>query len=294
MSFKSWLKQLPGLRYVVDVQQNLQDIRGDLAAVRKTAQSQLVATNTAYVERLLTDARYADLRMLAHHELRVHSQSGEDGILAEIHRRIGPGDRTFIEFGVESGVETNTTLLLRQGWRGWWVDGSAESVARARALFAPEIAEGRLTIIESLVTSSNAMRLLADAGAPTRVDLLSLDIDRNTWHLWKALGGVSARVVVTEYNASFGPTTDWVIDDDPNAWWNGTVNFGASLAAFERLGRDLGYALVGCTLNGANAFFVAATLADDRFAGPFTSARHWEPPRYFLDQRGGHPTGPLR
>ena len=294
MSFKSWLKQLPGLRYIVDVRRDLQDIRWELATVRKTADDQLEAANAAYVDRLLTDARYADPRMLAHHELRVHSQSGEDGIIAEIYRRIGPGDRTFIEFGVESGVETNTTLLLRQGWRGWWVDGSAESVARARTLFAPEIAAGQLTIIEALVTSSNAARLLADAGAPARVDLLSLDIDRNTWHLWKALRGLSARVVVTEYNASFGPTTDWVIEDDPTAWWNGTVNFGASLAAFERLGREFGYALVGCTLNGSNAFFVTAALADDRFAGPFTSARHWEPPRYFLDHRGGHPTGPLR
>ncbi|MHB1311071.1 MAG: hypothetical protein ACYC3L_03555 [Gemmatimonadaceae bacterium] len=294
MSFKTWFAKLPGVQYLIDVRSDLQAIRWDLAAARKTAQLQLEATAAEFVDRLLTDARYADPRVLAHHELRVHSQSGEDGVIAEIYRRIGPGDRTFIEFGVESGVETNTTLLLRQGWRGWWVEGSAERAARARELFAPEIAEGRLTIIEAFVTAENAVQLLADAGAPARVDLLSLDIDRNTWHLWKALGGLPARVVVAEYNASFGPTTDWVIDYDATAWWNGTVNFGSSLAAFERLGRELGYALVGCGLNGSNAFFVTAPLADDRFAGPFTSARHWEPPRYFLDSRGGHPTGPIR
>lgn len=294
MSLKSLLRSLPGIRALSDMRREVQDLRNDVRAMRRLSQEQLDAASTSFVAQLLREPRYADPRHLAHAELCVHSQTGEDGVIAEIFRRIGTTTRTFIEIGVESGVQCNTLLLLRQGWRGYWVEGSAEGAALARQRYATEIASGQLTVIEAMVNGQNAASLLRDAGAPTAVDLLSLDIDRNTWHLWNGLRDVRARVTVMEYNASFGPTVDWVIDDDPALAWNGTVNFGASLAACERLGRELGQSLVGCTLNGSNAFFVDAALAAAHFAGPFTSEALWEPPRYWLRWRIGHPTGPLR
>jgi len=51
---------------------------------------------------------------------------------------------------------------------------------------------------------------------------------------------------------------------------------------------------VGCTLNGSNAFFVNSALAAEHFAAPFTAAHHWEPPRYWMRCRDGHPTAPAR
>ncbi len=44
-------------------------------------------------------------------ELGVYSQNGEDGVLAEIFRRLGPGRREFVEFGVGRGVEGNCVAL---------------------------------------------------------------------------------------------------------------------------------------------------------------------------------------
>lgn len=54
---------------------------------------------------------------------KVYSQNDEDGILAEIFRRIDVTNRQFLEFGVENGLENNTLNLLEQGWsgRGWKV-----------------------------------------------------------------------------------------------------------------------------------------------------------------------------
>jgi hypothetical protein len=47
---------------------------------------------------------------------------------------------------------------------------------------------------------------------------------------------------------------------------------------------------VGCSLGGANAFFVRQELVAEHFASPFTAAHHYEPPRYFLLFRQvGHP-----
>lgn len=292
MSPKRWLKSLPGIRYVVDLRREIQAIHGDVARLRRTADELLGAATAQYADALLRQPRYADPRHLAHFEWRVHSQGGEDGILAEVFRRIGTCSRTFVEIGVESGVECNTTHLLQQGWHGWWVEGDRASAAQARKLFAPQVASGQLKIVEAMVSSANVQATLRDAGVPADVDLLSVDIDRNTWHVWHALTALNPRATVIEYNASFGPRLDWVIADDPAKSWNGTVDFGASLEAYARLGREKGLALVGCTLNGANAFFVEAALAEAHFAGPFTSEALWEPPRYWLRRHGGHPTGP--
>lgn len=294
MSFKSLLRRLPGIRALSDMRHEVQALRHDVRAMRQLAQEQLDAASAAFVQQLLREPRYADPRHLAHHELCVHSQTGEDGVIAEIFRRIGTTSRTFIEVGVEGGWQCNTLLLLRQGWRGYWVEGNAQYAAMIRREFAAEIASGQLTLIEAMVNGANAVELLRKAGAPTEVDLLSLDIDRNTWHLWDGMRAIRARAAVIEYNASFGPSIDWVIDDAPELSWNGTVNFGASLAACDRLGREHGLALVGCSMNGSNAFFVERALAEAQFAGPFTSEAQWEPPRYWLRYRMGHTTGALK
>jgi hypothetical protein len=294
LSLKSFLKGIPGIRSLVDLRREVMAMRHDLAAIRQQSRETLAASSDRFVEQLLATPRYADARHLARHELTVHSQGGEDGVIAEIFRRIGTTDRFFVEFGVESGVECNTTLLLRQGWRGVWFEGNPAEAARARELFAREISEGRLTVVQAFVTRENAAQLMADAKVPATFDLLSLDIDRNTWHLWEALSAYRARVTVVEYNAAFGPHDDWVIDYDAQATWDGSVRFGASLAACERLGRSRGDALVGCALSGNDAFFVRESLAGDLFAWPYTSERHWEPPRYWLHWRRGHPSTPTR
>jgi len=43
--------------------------------------------------------RHADPKRLVRYGYKVHSQNDEDGIIAEIFRRIGTTSRTFVEFG---------------------------------------------------------------------------------------------------------------------------------------------------------------------------------------------------
>jgi len=66
----------------------------------------------------LAKPRNADPKRLLRCGFKVYSQNDEDGIIQEIFKRIGTTNRTFVEFGVETGVETNTTKLLLEGWRG--------------------------------------------------------------------------------------------------------------------------------------------------------------------------------
>src|ERR1043166_8618278 len=71
---------------------------------------------------ILAQPRYADPKRLLRHGFKVYSQHDEDGIIQEIFRRIGTDKRTFVEFGVETGIECNSVKLLVEGWRGLWIE----------------------------------------------------------------------------------------------------------------------------------------------------------------------------
>lgn len=270
--------------------------RRELATLRdrvRGVRSAFEAISNDFAEGLLRGSpRYADPRKLNHHELTVHSQGGEDGILSEIFHRVGATDRRFVEIGIGDALQTNTTYRLELGWSGLWLEADEAYVERARRRLEDAVRGGRLDVRHAFVTVRNVSSLLRDAGVPPEFDLLSLDVDRNTWHLWDALEGFRPRVVVVEYNASIPPTDEWVLPYDENRTWDGSVRFGAGLKSYERLGREKGYRLVGCNLAGVNAFFVRSDLVGDAFADPFTAENHHEPPRYWLKWRIGHPVEP--
>ncbi len=238
---------------------------------------------------VLASPRYADPRCLSQHGGKIYSQNDEDGIIAEIFRRIGTSSRRFLEIGIGDGLENNTLALLLQGWSGTWIDGSAENARRIRARFAPLLADGRLKFIEAFVARGNIASLLGEAHGTDDLDFFSLDIDGNDYHILAAIP-LRARVVALEYNAKFPPPIEWAVKYDESRAWNGTDQFGASLASFARLLAEKGYSLVGCNLSGINAFFVRNDLlGKDLFLEPFTAERHYEPARYWMG--AGFPSG---
>lgn len=244
---------------------------------------------TEYEERLLATPRFADPRNLNRHEHQLFSQFGEDGIIAEVFRRIGITNRTFLEIGIGDGLQNNTAYLLMQGWSGGWVDASEDSIRACRERLRGPIAEKRLAIAQAFVNAENVRAIVEGLGLPAEMDLFSLDIDRNTYYVWEALAHLRPRLAVIEYNAAFPPEVDWKVEYDPDLAWNRTMYFGASLKALQLLGERLGYSLVGCGIAGANAFFVRNDLLGDLFEPPFTSEKHYQPFRPFLERRKGHP-----
>lgn len=261
-------------------------VLGELAF---TQWQMLRATTAAYEEELLRSQRYAGPRNLNRHEFQVFSQFGEDGIIAEIFRRIGTTDRKFLEIGIGDGLQNNTAFLLHQGWSGWWVDANPFSIRAARTRLADAIAVGRLGLREELVTAENVRELVASLGIPTEFDCFSLDIDRNTYYVWEALSALRPRLAVVEYNPAIPAGIDWKVAYDAGLSWKGTIHYGASLKSLEVLGRNLGYSLVGCGIAGVNAFFVRDDLVGELFEPPFTAERHYEPFRPFLERRKGFP-----
>ena len=248
-----------------------------------------LSTNHLLRHELAKTERFNAPQRLLKFGWKAHSQNEEDGMLAEIFRRIGTQQKRFIEFGVGNGTECNTLALLLQGWRGAWMDGSAQSVAAARGLHHGMA--DKLEIVECVVTAENVDRKLSSLGLSDELDLLSIDTDFNDYWLWNAIVSARPRVVVIEYNATYPPPISITVAYEPTRTWDTSSYFGASLSALAKLGREKGYSLVGCCLSGINAFFVRDDLVADKFHGPFTAEEHYEPPRYWLALPSGHRPG---
>ena len=238
--------------------------------------------------------RNSDERRLLRFGYRVYSQGDEDGIIREIFRRIGEGNRTFVEIGAGDGVENNSLFLLHQGWRGAWIEGSPRKAMAAKRNLSKAISEGRLSVERHFVTAANINETVARLAPVPDVDLLSIDLDGNDYYILDAIRSISPRVIVAEYNPKFPADVVWVMEYNEAHHWDSTDYFGASLKALELLLTPRGYSLVGCNLLGSNAFFVRSDLATaPPFCAPFTAENHYEPARYYLlaAYRCGHPEG---
>jgi hypothetical protein len=238
---------------------------------------------------LFQNQKYDNDKRLSRAEYQIYSQFGEDGIIREIFSRIGTTNKVFVEFGVGNGLENNTASLLLEGWSGFWMEGSPRHVSAIKKNLETSIAAGQLRVKQALVTAENIEEHFTSFGIPAEFDLLSIDIDGNDYWVWQAIERYSPRVVVVEYNALFREHLNWVMSYNPSHTWKQTSYFGASLKSFELLGRKKGYSLVGCNFQGINAFFVRSDLVSDQFSAPFTAENHYEPARYFLYRRNGHP-----
>jgi len=221
---------------------------------------------------------------------KVFSQNDEDGIINEIFNRIGVTCKKFVEFGVERGLESNCHFLLHKGWSGLWIEGSKKNCNRIKKLFRKPIEQKRLILENSFITAENIDALIGRHFAGRQIDLLSIDIDGNDYHIWKAIKCVDPRVVVIEYNSLFPPDHEWVMPYDARHVWNKTDNAGASLKSLEILGETLGYQLVGTNASGVNAFFVKKESAKDLFVLPASAEKLYNPARYYLCYRSRHPS----
>lgn len=274
--FKKMLFRIPGYGELAEIHGAVRELRRDVAELRTIAILRMLDFELAL------HPRYSDPKRLLKYALQVNSQNGEDGIIHEIFCRIGETSRVFVEIGVGDGDENNTAFLLAQGWTGFWVD--AEDLFLTKVQSRPDIMESVQCKVCS-ITKENAGDVLSGLGVPREFDLLSLDIDQNTYYAWEGLEGFRPRVVVIEYNAAIPPSVNWKVNYSPTRVWDGTQNQGASLKALELLGRARGYSLVGCDVTGTNAFFVRNDCVGQHFAEPFTAENHYEPPRSALSDR---------
>jgi hypothetical protein len=191
-------------------------------------------------------------------ELRVFSQNGEDGVIAEMIRRSGAPGQFFVEFGAGTGRENNCAALAEAlGWAGLYIEADPALYGQLEEKFRGHPA---VRTLKAVVTASNIEELLDGAAVPRDMDLLSIDVNGPDLWIWQAITDWSPRFVVIEYNSSLDPRRA-LVQPPAHGTWDRTTYFGASIAALMSLATTKGYRLVHTELTGNNAFFVRGDLS---------------------------------
>lgn len=192
-------------------------------------------------------------------EYKVFSQFGDDGIIQYLVHKLSIEPKTFVEFGVENYVESNTRLLLtKDNWKGLVMDGSDSHVAYIKQ---DEIYwRHELCAVSAFITKENINKLLLDNGFDGELGILSIDIDGNDYWVWKEITVARPVLVIVEYNSVFGAdraiTIPYQEDFTRSSAHYSHVYWGASLSALCHLAEEKGYYFVGSNSAGNNAYFV--------------------------------------
>jgi hypothetical protein len=230
---------------------------------------------------LYKNKKFSDPKNLINYGFKVFSQQDEDGIIEEIFNRIGVVKKKFIEVGIETGVECNTTYLLYKGWSGLWIEGNANFKNSIENNFSNYLQSNLIVEFEK-VNPQNINKIISRNHEEfEEIDLLSIDIGTHTYHTLKQINCINSRVIVLEYNAKYGPSIEWISEYNSNSLWDGSDYYGASLTAFEKILRS-NYKLVCCNITGANAFFVRNDLLNDKFINDFSPEYHFNDENYWL------------
>jgi hypothetical protein len=199
-------------------------------------------------------------------EFAVFSQWGDDGVIQWLVGNLGFESKTFVEFGVQDYREATTRfLLMHDYWSGLVIDGSPKAIKRVRN--AEYFWRHDLVAVSAFIDRDNINSLIAEAGFGGSLGILHIDIDGNDYWIWDAITSVKPEVVIVEYNAVFGKDRAITIPYDPT--FNRTrahssnLYQGASLSALAHLADTKGYALIGCTSAGNNAYFVQRDRLND-------------------------------
>jgi hypothetical protein len=195
-----------------------------------------------------------DSKWLLEFATNVHSQKGEDGIIAKILEVIGSTRGWCVEFGAWDGEHLSNTynLIANHGFSAVLIEGSAE---RFKVLVDRFRANPRVVPLNAFVgfTAQDGLdAILPATPIPLDFDVLSIDIDGNDYHAWKAVRRYRPKLVVIEFNPTIPSAVEFVQKADMS------VNHGSSIFSLSLLAKEKGYELVSAT--DYNCFFVAKEL----------------------------------
>jgi hypothetical protein len=201
------------------------------------------------------------------------SEFEEDGILLYLMTLAGARSRTVVEISAQDGrVCMATNLIVHHRWRGFLFDGDPVWARDGERFFArhPATRAAPPLVAARWFTRETIDTVLADAGVPAEIDLLSLDIDGVDLHLWSVLEATRPRVLVCEFNnavpSELALTIPYRPDFDFRALPPDQAMFrSASLAGFVAVSRRKGYRLVGMNALGFNAFFLRDDVLPETF-----------------------------
>ncbi len=181
----------------------------------------------------------------------VYSQAGEDGVVGKILEVLPSNDKWCVEFGAWDGVfaSNSRNLIQGAGYAAVLIEPDGKKFKELRANYANNDKVIPVNAFVGFNKHDGLDALLAEHAIPRDFDFLSIDVDGNDYHIWKAVQKFRPKVICVEFNPTIPTAVDFVQPADPK------ISQGASLSALVALGKEKGYELVSVVSH--NAFLVA-------------------------------------
>lgn len=143
----------------------------------------------------------------------VYSQHGEDGVIAEIMRRIGLGPNWTCDVGAWDGrYGSNCYELVKRGWPCVMIEAEESKFKYLQQL--SRRVDGRIKPVHARVEYTDGPNtldaILERAQLPSPIQLLSIDIDSYDYHVWRGFSSQRPAVVVIEIGSATLPGERYV------------------------------------------------------------------------------------
>ncbi|MGH2506215.1 MAG: hypothetical protein ACRDHZ_02145 [Ktedonobacteraceae bacterium] len=191
---------------------------------------------------------------LLNYKNNVHSQFGEDGIIEAALSKLPTLNRWCVEFGAWDGIYLSNTrnLIESRGYRAVLIEANKKSFQKLRKNTDSFSGVLAVNAFVGFSPSDNLDFLLSTTLCPEDFDFLSIDIDGNDIHVWRAIKQYRPKLVCIEFNPTIPTEVKFEQPADPK------INWGSSLAAIVSLAKEKRYELI--CVNEVNALFVTAEL----------------------------------
>ncbi len=214
----------------------------------------------------------------------VHSETilnSEANTLDKIYETISKeikhaNPRWCVEFGAGRKNSNTWDLVNQKGWHAVLIEAHPVFFRDLEKLYAGNT---RVTCINRRVSFEGKDVLdgiFSETHLPKNFDLLVIDIDGNDIHVWESLSAYRPKIVMIEYNGRIPIDIDFAQPKDSH------LNWGSSLPALVRVGKEKGYELVYAHI--CNAIFVRKELfplfsiadnSPERIEKPFWPEGRW-------------------
>lgn len=179
----------------------------------------------------------------------IHSQSGEDGIIEKILSILPDNDGWCVEFGAWDGkYMCNTLALIERGYNAVLIEGNRKKFRELQQNYADNDKVRGVNAFVGFNPEDGLDSILSDYEIPENFDFLSIDIDGNDYHTWKATERYRPKLVCIEFNPTIPTEVSFIQEANPD------ISQGNSLRALTELANSKGYELV-CAIR-FNAFYV--------------------------------------
>ena len=208
--------------------------------------------------------KYDFIKNLQEAEYKIFSQTGEDGIIDFLLKKLDILNCKFVEIGVGDYSEANTRYIYEKSFsEGLIID--IENNLRDKVSKNINLWKGLLHVENIEINSENINEILDKYNLNANLDLFSIDIDGIDYWVIDNLKPQISKLFVLEYNPTFGHNLEITIPNIKNfnrfkSHYSGCY-YGCSLKAMIKLMDRKGYDFLGTNKLNFNAFFASKNIS---------------------------------